>query len=96
MFVVGETPVALFKLQGDFFALDNRCPHAGASLVHGTVEEGVVRCRIHHWGFCIREGRYVDEDRPEFDARTIPVRVVGDQVQVAIDGGDRTTLGSNR
>ena len=96
MFVVGETPVALFKLQGDFFALDNRCPHAGDSLTHGTVDEGVVRCRIHHWGFCIRDGRYVDEDRPEFDARTIPVRVVGDQVQVAIDGGDRTTLGSNR
>jgi len=67
---------------GQFHALDNACPHAGASLAHGQIEGDTVRCRIHHWCFCITDGTYLDEDKPEFDARTIAVRVVGDYVQV--------------
>ena len=84
MYVVDEVPVGVFHVNGSFYALHNECPHAGASLAHGLVEGDTVRCRIHHWQFCINDGTYLDVDQPEHNAKTIPVRVVGDQVQVLV------------
>ncbi|MDG1873215.1 MAG: Rieske 2Fe-2S domain-containing protein [Mariniblastus sp.] len=84
MIVLGETLIGLFNIEGEFFALDNCCPHAGASLAHGEVEEDVVVCRIHHWRFSIRDGKYLDECRPEFDAKSYRVRVVGDRIEVEV------------
>ncbi len=84
MVVVGGSPVCLFRIGDDVFALDDRCPHAGASLARGYLEDGVVRCRIHHWGFRIHDGVYVDEDNPRCNARPIPVRVIDGQVAVAM------------
>ena len=84
MFVVEETMIGVYHLDGDFFALSDHCPHAGASLAHGYVEGDVVRCRIHHWRFCIRNGVYLDEEQPAFNVQTFSVRVVGEQVQVEI------------
>ena len=84
LFVVAETMIGVFNVQGRFYALAKECPHAGASLAHGIVEGDCVRCRIHHWRFSIREGTYLDEDRPYYNAQPFPVRVIGDEVQVAV------------
>ncbi|MCA9071226.1 MAG: Rieske (2Fe-2S) protein [Planctomycetaceae bacterium] len=86
LFVVAEKMVGVFHVAGRFYALANECPHAGASLAHGIVEGDIVRCRIHHWRFSIRDGSYLDEDKPESNAETFPIRVVGEEVQVAVDG----------
>lgn len=84
MFVVDENPIGIFCIDGEFFALDNRCPHAGASLAHGEIDGDTVACRIHHWRFCIRDGTYLDETCPDSNAHCFPVRVVGKEVQVEI------------
>ena len=84
MFVVADTMIGVFNVGGSFFALANECPHAGASLAHGIVEGGTVRCRIHHWRFSIRDGAYLDEDKPQCNAQSFPVRVVGNEVQVQV------------
>ena len=84
MFVVNETIIGVFNVGGEFLALNDHCPHAGASLAHGFVLGDVVSCRIHHWRFCIRDGTYLDEEKPKFNARTYAVRMVGEQVQVEI------------
>lgn len=86
MFVVAEKMIGVFNVAGRFYALANECPHAGASLAHGIVEGDTVRCRIHHWRFCIRDGTYLDEDEPKWNAETFPTRVVDKDVQVAVDG----------
>lgn len=85
MFIVDDQPVGIFHVAGEFHALANDCPHAGASLAHGLIEGDVVRCRIHHWAFCIRTGNYLDEARPQFDAKTFAIRVVNDEVQVQLN-----------
>lgn len=85
LFVVEGTMVGVFHVDGKFYALHNECPHAGASLAHGLVEGETVRCRIHHWRFCIKDGTYLDQDQPKLNAKTIPVRVVGEEVQVLVD-----------
>ncbi|MCB9921994.1 MAG: Rieske (2Fe-2S) protein [Planctomycetaceae bacterium] len=82
MYVVDGLMLGIFHTVDGYFALDNRCPHAGASLAGGFLEENTIRCRIHHWRFCVRDGTYLDEDKPRFNARAFPVRVVGDDVLV--------------
>ena len=85
LFVVEGTLVGLFHVDGRFYALHNECPHAGASLAHGLIEGDTVRCRIHHWRFCIKDGTYLDQDQSELNAKTIPVRIMGHEVQVQVD-----------
>jgi nitrite reductase (NADH) small subunit/3-phenylpropionate/trans-cinnamate dioxygenase ferredoxin subunit len=84
IFVVNEIPIGIFHIDGEFFALDNRCPHAAASLADGMIDCDTVYCRIHHWHFSLRDGTYLDEPRPEFNARCFPIRVVGGQIQVEV------------
>lgn len=88
MFAAAGTMVGLFNVGGQFFALANECPHAGASLAHGIVEGDIVRCRIHHWRFSVRDGTYLDEDKPQCNAQCIPVRIVADAIQVEVDSSE--------
>ncbi|MCP4192542.1 MAG: Rieske 2Fe-2S domain-containing protein [Planctomycetaceae bacterium] len=84
MFVMDETMICVVRLADEYFALSDICPHAGASLAHGYVEHDVIHCRIHHWRFCIRDGRYLDEDKPTSDLKTYAIRLVGDRIQVRL------------
>ena len=53
--------VALFNVEGQLYAVGNRCPHRSGPLVRGHVEqvEGTVavRCPIHGWLFELATGR---------------------------------------
>jgi nitrite reductase (NADH) small subunit/3-phenylpropionate/trans-cinnamate dioxygenase ferredoxin subunit len=84
MFAVAGTTIGVFNIGGSFYALANECPHAGASLAHGIVESETVRCRIHHWRFSIRDGTYLDEDKPQCNVPSFPVRIVGDEIQIEV------------
>ena len=84
MHVVGERMIAIFRVDGALYALNDQCPHAGASLARGNIDGDIVTCRIHHWRFCIRDGKYVDQDRPHFDARSFPVRIVDGIIEVDV------------
>ena len=46
-----ETPVALFNINGKIIAWDNRCPHRGASLADGYINNDTVQCKYHLWEF---------------------------------------------
>ena len=72
-FQVGDRIVAIFNDDGQFFAIDDLCPHMGASLAAGHVEEGEVICPWHAWRFCIRDGTWCDNPRIKIDS--FPVRV---------------------
>ena len=73
--------VAVFFAEGRYWAIDDLCPHMGASLGAGYLdEEGVVTCPWHAWRFCARDGKWADNPRLAVDA--FDVRVVGDEIQV--------------
>src|SRR3712207_9481872 len=46
---VGDKLVAVFRSQGQCHAIDDTCPHMGASLGAGHLEDGVVTCPWHAW-----------------------------------------------
>jgi len=79
--VVGDRVIAVFNDRGEFCALDDTCPHMGASLGAGHLEAGVVTCPWHGWRFRVRDGAWADN--PRVKTGRYLVRVVGDEVQVS-------------
>ena len=55
-FDVGEKRIAVFNKHGSFYALDDTCPHAGASLAEGDLEGGNVICQWHYAEFSLETG----------------------------------------
>ncbi len=81
-FPVGDHMVAVFLHKGTYFAINDFCPHQGASLGAGCLdEEGSVMCPWHAWRFDVRDGTW--RDSPRIKTETFEVRVVGDEIQVA-------------
>jgi len=83
-FVVNGRMVAVFFADGNYFAIDDTCPHMGASLGAGEVYEGIVACPWHAWRFRVSDGTWCDNPRIKIDS--FPCRVVGDEVQVCVPG----------
>ena len=48
--------IALFRQQGQVYALDNTCPHMGCPLAKGTVADGSVTCPCHGSRFRLADG----------------------------------------
>ena len=48
--------LAVFNVDGEFYAIENSCPHKGAALSEGTVCGHVVECGLHGWQFDVRTG----------------------------------------
>lgn len=53
---VGGVALLLVRLDDGLHAVQDRCPHRGASLSESKVEEGIVTCRAHYWSFDVRSG----------------------------------------
>jgi nitrite reductase (NADH) small subunit/3-phenylpropionate/trans-cinnamate dioxygenase ferredoxin subunit len=79
---VNHFTVALFRVGGEYFAIDDHCPHMGASLSGGHVERGVVTCPWHGWRFRLNDGAWADS--PRVKTRCFAVRVLGDDIQVEV------------
>ena len=82
-FTVGENLVAVFLEHGEYRAIDDLCPHMGASLGAGCVEGGIVTCPWHAWRFRTSDGAWADN--PRIKVATYEVRVVGDEIQVRVE-----------
>jgi nitrite reductase (NADH) small subunit len=80
-FALGDKLVAVFNLgRGNYRAINDLCPHMGASLADGSLEGDVVTCPWHAWRFRVCDGTWCDNPRIKTD--TFEVRVVGDEIQV--------------
>lgn len=81
-YAVNGRMVAVFNEKGEHFAIDDFCPHMGASLAGGIVQDGVVACPWHLWRFCIHDGKW--QDNPKLGVDTFELRVEGDEIQVRV------------
>ena len=81
-FAVNGRMVAVFNEDGTFSAIDDFCPHMGASLAGGWLEKGTVTCPWHAWRFCIRDGTWCDNPRIKIDA--FEVKVEGEDILVRV------------
>ena len=91
-FPVNGTMVGVFQHQGEFFAINDLCPHKGASLSDSPVaEDGSVMCPWHAWCFSIKDGSWLDTPGSKLKAASYPVRIEGDDVLVSVPQPDEKT-----
>ncbi len=82
-FKVGQRYVAIFRSEGQFYALEDMCPHAGAPLNNGPVYSGMVSCLWHGWRFSLRDGVCVNLPKAPAVA-TFPVTIRGEDLYVTL------------
>ncbi len=90
---VGSRTIAVFNVDGQLHAIDDLCPHMGASLAAGHLEGCVVTCPWHAWRFDVRDGSWCENRRIRTD--TFPVRVENGRVEVGVPAeltGSRKTV----
>ncbi len=80
---VGRTDIALYKLDGDYYATDDICSHAYASLADGYVENGQIECPLHGACFDIKTGKALTAPA-SVDLKTYPVKIEGDKILVGV------------
>ena len=50
-------PIAIFRLEDGYFAIEDTCSHEEASLSEGEIEDGKIECPLHGALFDIRSGK---------------------------------------
>ena len=78
----GGQQLALFNVDGEFRAIDNRCLHQGSQLADGDVVNGAVTCPLHGWRFDTATGKCLSH--PGQAVASYEVRVLDGQVEVRL------------
>lgn len=74
---------ALYNLNGSFFATEEICSHAHASLAEGFIIEDTIECPLHGACFSIRTGEALSAPATD-PVQTYPVRIEGTEVFIGI------------
>jgi nitrite reductase/ring-hydroxylating ferredoxin subunit len=82
VFEVSGRLVAVFFDGDRYSAIDDLCPHMGASLGSGPMTDGCVTCPWHAWRFRLSDGTWCDN--PQLKVDVFETRVAGDLVEVRV------------
>jgi len=80
---VDGTEIALFNVDGEFFATSNVCLHRGGPLGEGFLEGDIVTCPWHGWRYNVKTGSNAMIQTAK--VATYAVKVEGDNVLVAVN-----------
>ncbi|HZX60390.1 MAG TPA: non-heme iron oxygenase ferredoxin subunit [Candidatus Methylomirabilis sp.] len=75
-------PIALYNVEGKFYALHNTCLHQGGPLGEGDVDGTVVTCPWHGWQYDVTTGTNVKN--PSVKVASFTVKVEGSDVLVEL------------
>jgi NAD(P)H-dependent nitrite reductase small subunit len=78
---LGETPIALYRLKEQIYAIDDICTHAFALLSQGFIEDGAIECPLHQAKFDIATGKCLAAPAAA-DLNRYAVRIEGDDIYV--------------
>src|SRR5579864_2742631 len=81
-FIDGRS-IALFNIEGEYYAVENSCPHNGASLAGGQLEGRLLRCPAHGLRFDVATGCMAGKGG--LNLATIPVRNVTGRLELSLD-----------
>ena len=77
--------ITLFNINGEYYAINDTCPHKGtAPLIRGTLDGVGIKCPNHGYRFDLKTGECnVD---PIFNANTYPVKVKDGNILLDLEG----------
>ena len=81
--VVAGRIVALFNVDGEYFALDGICPHQGGPLGKGYLQGCIVTCPWHGFQFDVRTGEH--QTTPNLRQPTFPLKVEEDTISIELN-----------
>jgi len=74
--------VAVFNVEGSYYAIDNTCLHRGGPLGEGELEGEVVTCPWHGWEYNVKTGACINN--PSVCVKSYPVLVEGSELKVKL------------
>ena len=78
----GGKTLALFNVDGTYYALDNACSHRGGPLGEGDLEGSVVTCPWHGWRWDVTTG--ANANNPAVRVACFPVTLEQDELFVEL------------
>jgi len=79
---VNEKSLAIFNVDGTFYAIDNTCLHKGGPLGEGDLAGDVVTCPWHGWEYDVKTG--ISVNNPSARVTTYPIVVEGADIKVEV------------
>src|SRR5690348_14504125 len=73
--VIDDLEVAIYRVDGRFYATEDVCTHGQATLSEGVVVGDVIECPLHQGRFCIRTGK------PKGGPVSVPLRIFPTKVE---------------
>ena len=80
----GDKEVGVYLINGQYYALEDVCPHAYALLSQGFVMDEEIECPLHAARFNITTGKCTAGPVGR-DLKVYPLRVDGDRILVRVD-----------
>jgi nitrite reductase/ring-hydroxylating ferredoxin subunit len=80
---VAGRSLVLFRTGDGLVAVDAECPHEGASLAEGSLDDGCVVCPWHQYRFELSSGRCLTD--PALSLKTYPATVENGEVRIELD-----------
>jgi nitrite reductase/ring-hydroxylating ferredoxin subunit len=82
-FDVGGQRIAVFNVDGTFYAIEDTCPHSGGPLSEGQVQGTKVTCPWHEADFDLRTGEVLGP--PAFEGvKSYRIVVEGNDIKVQV------------
>jgi len=80
---LGEQSIVLLNIENRLYAIDDRCPHQGASLYSGKVEGCAIKCPAHGLCFNLDNGNMLDSALLKLDTYTL--EYVNERVYIVLN-----------
>lgn len=74
--------IGIYNVDGEYYAMNNICPHLGGVLSYGWMDGNLVTCPLHMWEFDVTTGKCTWPESERI--ATYPVKVEGDDILVDI------------
>lgn len=80
---VGDKSLLLFNIDHQFYAIEDRCPHQGASFCSSQLNGKNIQCTAHGLSFDVSSG-YL-RNSTQMKITCYPIEVIGEQLFILMD-----------
>ena len=75
--------IGIYNIDGDYYAMNNICPHLGGVLTYGFFDDNAVTCPLHMWEFDVKTGKCLWPEQEKLP--TYPVKIEGNDILVNVN-----------
>lgn len=83
VFDVEGQEILVINVEGELFAIENRCPHMGYPLFFGSLEGDTLTCGFHSAKFNVRTGKSLGPVTSE-SLKTFPVKIQNSSIFIEV------------